>query len=80
MIGLTLKSAKPTKAETQRVEKVADELDALLADKTSEAPAVGSLEGHEYKARGCWLSLSAPDADLLVEKLRPWLNRSSIAG
>jgi hypothetical protein len=73
LIRLTLKSAEPTKAETQRIEQVMDELDAVTVDKTSEAPAVGNLEGYEYKAGECWLSLSAPDADALVEKLRPWL-------
>ena len=33
----------------------------------------GNLEGHDYKDHECWLSLSGPDADALLKRLRPWL-------
>ncbi len=73
IILLTLAALRPTPAERRRVDRLADELDAILVDMQSEAPAVGNLEQIEYTEGECLLSLSCPDAEALVERLRPWL-------
>jgi hypothetical protein len=73
-LSLADPKSKGSKAEKQAVNRLMDQLDALLVDVNSELPAVGNLEGHDYGAAGeCRLFLSCPDADALVEKLRPWL-------
>jgi hypothetical protein len=77
-LALADPKSKGSKAEKQAVNRLMDQLDALLVDADSELPAVGSLEGHDYGAAGeCRLFLSCPDADALVEKLRPWLKHLS---
>jgi hypothetical protein len=44
-------------------------------DPASESPPAGTLEGHDFGVTGeCRIFLSCPDADALVEKLRPWLS------
>ncbi len=73
LIGLALKAATATKTEQRHIDRLMNELDKLLVDTVSKAPAVGNLEGHEYKQRECRLSLNGPDADVLLKKLRPWL-------
>ena len=52
-----------------------NEIDGLLYDASSDPnkPYFGSLEGHEFIDGQACLFLSCPDADALVEKLRPWL-------
>ena len=75
VIILKLKSGKSNSTEVKQADRLMDELDALLVDKTADAPAVGSLEGHEYAAAECRVFLSCPSADALVEKLRPWLTK-----
>jgi hypothetical protein len=51
-----------------------DQLDSILVDVNSDAPALGSLEGSDYGAPGeCRLFLSCPDVDVLVQRLKPWL-------
>ena len=73
VILLKQKSDKATVAEKQRVDAIMDEIDALLVDRKSEKKPVGNLQGHEYASGECRLFLTCPDVDVLVKKLRPWL-------
>jgi hypothetical protein len=65
----------PSAEEKARVAKIVDEIDDLLYDPAAaeDAPYFGSLEGNEHFEGSFRLFLSCPDADALVEKLRPWL-------
>jgi hypothetical protein len=56
-----------------------DEIDALLHDPSSNpsAPYFGSLEGDDVVEGELRLFLSCPDADALVDKLRPCLKSLS---
>jgi hypothetical protein len=74
ILSLANPHSRGTSAEKRAVERLMDELDALLVDVDSDAPAVGSLEGHDYGVPGeCRLFLVCPDADALITRLRPWL-------
>jgi hypothetical protein len=73
-LSLADPKSKGNKAEKRAINRLMDQLDALLVDADSDRPAVGNLEGHDDGVAGeCRLFLSCPDADALVEKLRPWL-------
>lgn len=74
-----ISNVKPTKAEKDRLAKVMDEIDALLYDPAAKQglPYVGSLEGDDVVEGELRLFLSCPDANALVEKLRPWLKTLS---
>jgi hypothetical protein len=67
--------AKPNKRQREHVEMIMDSLDALLADPYAayDAPVFGNLQGDEPLKGEHRLFLSCPDADRLVEHLRPWL-------
>jgi len=73
IIVLKQKGTKATAAEEQRVEAIMDELDALLLERKSEERPVGDLNGHEPVSGEYRLFLTCPDVDILVKKLRPWL-------
>ncbi|MEN6448887.1 MAG: hypothetical protein ABFC96_00210 [Thermoguttaceae bacterium] len=72
-LPLAGKGDEPSAAEKTQVDRLMDELDALLADPDATTPSAGSLEGSEYVAGECRLFLSCPDADALVVRLWPWL-------
>jgi hypothetical protein len=67
--------AKPNKQQREQVQAIMSSLDALLADPYAahDAPTFGNLEGDEPVLGEHRLFLSCPDADQLVERLRPWL-------
>ncbi len=66
--------SKGSAAEKKAIDKIMDQLDAVLVDLDSAAPVVGSLEGHDYGVPGeCRLFISCPDVDALLDKLRPTL-------
>jgi hypothetical protein len=68
--------SKGTAAESRRINEIMNEIDAMLVNVRSSAPAVGNLEGFDYGAPGeCRLFLSCPDADALADELRPWLSK-----
>lgn len=75
VVMLSTAKSKPNKQETERVEKIMDEIDSLLYNPTAKQDAshYGSLEGHEHTKGEFRLFLSCPNADTLVERLRPWL-------
>ena len=52
-----------------------ERLDALLYDpkQVSLDDCRGSLEGHDHHQGAYRLFLTCPDADALVETLRPWM-------
>ena len=79
---LPITRAKPNKAEKQRLAKLMDEIDALLYDSGAKPDDAysGSLEGDDLVANELRLFLSCPDADVLIEKLRPWLKAISWQG
>lgn len=76
---LPIAKATPTKLEKERLAKIMDEIDSLLFDSTAspEAAYFGNLEGDDHHEGHIRLFLSCPDADVLVEKLRPWLKMLS---
>jgi hypothetical protein len=81
VLRFPIAKAKPSKAEKDRLAKVMDEIDGLLYDRAAkrDAPLLGSLEGDDIVEGELRLFLSCPDADVLVEKLRPWLTSLSWA-
>ncbi len=72
--------ATPSQAEMAEIERLMDELDALLISQATNAPEAGSLEGHEWVGIDCRLYFSCPDPDKLVSKLWPWLKSLHWAG
>jgi hypothetical protein len=72
-IRLALRGKRPTREECKLRDRLMAELDAILVNPASRAPAIGSLEGHQCSGGMCELQLSCPDADALVRKLKPWL-------
>jgi hypothetical protein len=73
VVILILKQNRPSRAEKKQIARFEDELDAQLAVPSLDAPYFGSLEGDDKVAGEYRLFLSCPDANQLVEKLRPWL-------
>ena len=75
VLRFPLTKAKPSKAEKNRLAKIMDEIDALLYDPQAKKGSafLGSLEGDDVVEGEIRLFLSCPDADVLVEKMRPWL-------
>lgn len=82
VLRLPIAKTKPSKQEKDRLAKVMDVIDALLYDPAakSDSPLLGNLEGKDVVEGELRLFLSCPDADVLVEKLRPWLKRISWDG
>ncbi len=82
VLMLPIAKAKASKAEKERLSKFMDEIDALLYDPVAKRndPCFGSLEGDEHVEGELRLFLSCPDADALVENLRPWLKTLSWDG
>jgi hypothetical protein len=82
VLRLPIAKAKPSKAEKNRLAKLMDEIDGLLYDPTAKqgAPYLGSLEGDDVVEGELRLFFSCPDANALVEKLRPWLKTRSWPG
>lgn len=75
VIHLPLSKSKPTAAEKEKLTQLLDELDSVLYNplEDRDAPYFGSLEGYDWHAGEYRVALSCPDADALVEALRPWL-------
>jgi hypothetical protein len=82
VLRLPTAKAKPSKAETTLLAKFMDELDALLYDPVAKKDSAyaGSLEGNDVVDGELRLFLTCPDADTLVDKLRPWLRALSWEG
>jgi hypothetical protein len=74
--------AKASKQDKARLAKLMDEIDSLLYQPAAkqDSPYLGSLEGDDVVEGELRLFLSCPDANALVEKLRPWLNALSWPG
>lgn len=70
---LPTRRAKPGNTEKARIEALLDALDGLLYKQDSRAAYFGSVEGHDHHNGHYRVFLSCPDADALVEHLRPWL-------
>jgi len=73
IIILTLKAARPAKEERKRVNALMEQLDAILVDHKSDAPAVGNLEGSKFVKGECRLYFSCPDAEKLAKTLNTWV-------
>jgi len=73
-------AAKPSQAGVAEVERLMDDLDAMLINLNDEVPEAGSLEGYQWVGTDCRLFFSCPDADALVEKLWPWLKSLRLPG
>ena len=73
-IRLELGGTRLSKKERKLLDRAMCDLDQLLVDPASEAPTIGSLEGHECSKGVCEMRLSCPDAAALARKLMPWLN------
>ena len=82
VIRLPIGKAKPNKLDKDRLAKVMDEIDTLLYDPAAMRGSsyLGSLEGDDVVEGEMRLFLSCPDADALVEKMRPWLKTLSWNG
>lgn len=65
----------PDPHERGRIDDIVMELEALLINVSSTAPLVGSVEGTDEVKGEVRLFVTCPDADALVERLRPWLHR-----
>lgn len=77
ILRLALTAKEPTAAERQAIERLLKELDTLLMRPAAEqkAPAIGNAELREFAPHECAVSLSCPDADVLIRELRPWLKK-----
>lgn len=75
VLFLPIAKAKLSKAEKELLSILENEIDGLLYDPAASPDATysGSVEGHDYDDGQIRIFLSCPDADALVEKLRPWL-------
>lgn len=69
------KSSHPNPAEQQKISQLMDQLDAILVEVKSKEPGVGSLEGRDEIVGETRLFLTCPNADALVDRLRPWLRK-----
>ena len=72
VIDLKLRATRPYPQEKKRIGLLMDELDQLLVQDL-DAPLLGNLEGNEFTDGKCRLSLSCPDASVLIKRLGPWL-------
>lgn len=75
VIFLGYEGTKPSAVEKKKFKRLQDELDAQLMVASLNAPYFGSYEGHEEKPGEIRMFLSCPDANALVQKLRPWLGQ-----
>lgn len=73
VIGLSLMRSNASKGEKKRIAEIEDELDTLLVEQEAAAMYYGNLEGNDQIRGECRLFISCPDADALIDKLRPWL-------
>ena len=73
-LNLADPKSKGSKTERAQIKRLEDQLDALLVDN-SQAPPVGNLEGHDFKAGKCRMVLSCPDANALEKKIAPLLKK-----
>ncbi|MGL4423419.1 MAG: imm11 family protein, partial [Gemmataceae bacterium] len=73
LLRLKLAGKKPTADETAKVEAIADRADALLVNPKKTAKYYGSLEVVETVSGEVRFFFSAPDADALAKKLKPWV-------
>jgi len=75
VIVLPTAKSTPGKVEREQLAKVMDELNRQLYDPMarSDDSYFGSLEGHDHYNKEYHLFVSCPDADALVDRLRPWL-------
>ena len=65
--------------QKRRLSEIMDEIDKMLYDPLDgvDSPYFGNLEEQEFDDDDCQVLLSCPDADALVEKMRPWLRQLS---
>jgi len=82
VLFLPIAKPVPAKAETSRLEALMNELDSILTPPMENPNAAysGCLEGNDYHDNYIRLFLSCPSADILVEKIRPWLQTLSWNG
>lgn len=82
VLRLPIARSSPSKKEKERLAKLMDEIDALLYDPAAKLsdPCEGVLEGDDVVKGELRLFLSCPNADTLVEKMRPWLKTLSWKG
>jgi hypothetical protein len=76
---LPIARAKPGKSEQAKLAKILDELDKVLynAHATPNTSYFGNLEGNDYHESQIRIFLSCPNADILVDKIRPLLSALS---
>jgi hypothetical protein len=81
VLRFPIAKGKPSKSEKDRLAELMDEVDALLYDPAAKpsTPIAGTLEGDDVVEGELRLFLSCQDADVLVDKLRPWLTNLSWA-
>jgi hypothetical protein len=75
VVFMALAKRRPSKTEKERFSKLMDELDGILYDASAgpDSTYLGSLETSDYDKSTFRLFITCPDADALVDKLRPWL-------
>lgn len=73
---LPRRSSEPSEAVLRSITRMATELDVQLVNLSSETPPIGNLENIDYDCPGvARIIVSCPDAQALIEKIRPWLAR-----
>lgn len=72
-LGLGSASGAASKEERQAVDRLCDQLDALLVDPDASGPGVGMVEAVEYVDGEARILMSCADPGTLVGHLRPWL-------
>ncbi len=73
VIRLALSGKESSAFERQHVDRLIEELNAILVKPQEKSPVIGNLEGSDFGVKGeCRLFLTCPDADGLVNELRPW--------
>jgi hypothetical protein len=73
VLRLALQGTEPTAEERSRFEEIADQLDAILVNRSKRARYFGNLEITEFVPGEARCFLSCPDADDLAKKLKPWV-------
>jgi hypothetical protein len=73
VIVLGLLSTSPSAEENNKIKRIEDELDSLLALRSMNDPYYGSYEGSDRVGSEFRMFISSPDVDRLAAKLSRWL-------
>lgn len=77
---IPLSGSKPSATEKPKIEKLENEVDALLAVASLDAPYFARYEGFDIVNDEYRMFFTCPDADALVKKLEPWLAKIDCPG